>query len=498
MKYNIKAGIGQGDEKEIRSRSRSRYRSRIVGLTVNKKKIKFNRFMDVVTLSRIQFGFHTCFHYLFPPISIGLGLMLVIMEGIYLKTKKRKYKEMTSFWIKIFALVFALGVGTGLVQTFAFGTNWSKYSRFVGDVFGSALAAEGIFAFFLEAGFLGVLLFGWERVGPKLHYFANICVCLGAHFSAVWIIVANSWMQTPAGHQIVQSATGPRAVVTNFWEVVFNPSMLDRLCHVILACWITGAFFVISVSAYYFLKGKHKEITRSMMRLGLTVAAVSLILQLISGDSSARLIAKFQPAKLAAFEGVYETKESTPISVVGWVDEKEQRVNSIKIPGGLSLLTYRNLKTPVAGLDLVPRDEWPNVQVAFQTFHLMIAMWFLMATLTIFGWIYWKKDKLKNTRWLLWPMVFSVLFPHIAQQSGWIATEVGRQPWIVWKLLRTADGVSTSIVAGQVQGSLIMFTLIYLLLLVLFLFLLDRKIKDGPEEMKHRDLIYRNIMRENA
>ncbi len=202
--------------------------------------------MDVVTLSRIQFTLHTCFHYLFPPISIGLGLILVIMEGMYLKTKKHKYKEMTSFWIKIFSLVFAMGVGTGLVQTFAFGTNWSKYSRYVGDVFGSALAAEGIFAFFLEAGFLGLLLFGWDRVSPRLHYFANICVCLGAHFSAVWIIVANSWMQTPAGHIIELSPSGPRAVVENFWAMVFNPSTVDRLCHVVLACWITGAFLSLA------------------------------------------------------------------------------------------------------------------------------------------------------------------------------------------------------------------------------------------------------------
>ena len=210
--------------------------------------------MDVVFLSRIQYALNICFHYFFPPISIGLGLMLVIMEGMYLKTKKIKYKEMTTFWIKIFALVFALGVATGLVQAFAFGTNWAKYSRFVGDVFGSALAAEGVFAFFLESGFLGVLLFGWDRVGPKLHYLSTICVCLGAHFSAVWIIIANSWMQTPAGYIIENGPTGPRAVVTEFWQMVFNPSTIDRLCHVILSCWLTAAFFVISVSAYYLFK----------------------------------------------------------------------------------------------------------------------------------------------------------------------------------------------------------------------------------------------------
>ena len=456
--------------------------------------------MDVVMLSRIQFSLHTCFHYLFPPISIGLGLILVIMEGIYLKTKNHKYEEMTSFWIKIFALVFAMGVGTGLVQTFAFGTNWSKYSRFVGDVFGSALAAEGIFAFFLEAGFLGLLLFGWDRVSPKLHYFANICVCCGAHFSAVWIIVANSWMQTPAGYKIEQAATGPRAVVTDFWQMVFNPSTLDRLTHTVLACWITGAFFVISVSAYYMLKKKYLEIARPMMRLGLIIAVAALFLQLLSGDSSARLIAKFQPAKLAAFEGVYKTAPKTPVSVIGWVDAKTETVHSISIPGALSLMTYRNLETPVTGLDQIPRDEWPNVPLVFQTYHLMVMMWCLMTLIAVLGIFLWKKRKLEKAKWLLWPMIFSVLLPHIAQQAGWISTEVGRQPWIVWKLLRTTDGVSTSINASQVHGSLWMFTVIYLLLFSLFLFLLDRKIKDGPEEIptKYGDLIYRDLIKKKG
>lgn len=452
--------------------------------------------MDVVTLSRIQFAINSCFHYIYPPMSIGLGLMLVIMEGLYLKTRDIKYKEMTSFWIKIFALTFALGVATGLVQTFVFGTNWARYSRFVGDVFGSALAAEGVFAFFLEAGFLGILLFGWDRVGPKLHYFATICVCLGAHFSAVWIVVANSWMQTPAGFTLEETPLGPRAVITEFWKMVFNPSSVDRLCHVLLGCWLTGAFFVISVGAYYLLKQRHQAIARPMLHLGLSFAIASLILQLISGDSSARLIAKFQPAKLAAFEGVYTTAPATPISVIGWVDRENEIVHSLKIPSGLSLLTHRDLKTAVTGLDQIPRDEWPNVPFAFQTYHLMVSMWVLMFCVVLLGIWKWKKRKLEETRWLLWAMVFSVALPHIAQQAGWISTEIGRQPWIVWKMLRTGEGVSSSIVASQVEGSIVMFLAIYILLFILFLFLLDRKIKHGPEEIRSKpyDLIYRDVL----
>ncbi len=452
--------------------------------------------MDILFLSRIQFALNTCFHYLYPPISIGIGLMLVIMEGMYLKTRNLKYKEMTQFWIGIFALTFALGVATGLVQAFAFGTNWARYSRFVGDVFGSALASEGVFAFFLESGFLGILLFGWDRVGPKLHYLSTICVCLGAHFSAVWIIVANSWMQTPAGFRIVETPLGPRAEVTEFWQVVFNPSTLDRLCHVILGCWLTGAFFVVSVAAYYLLKNKHKEIAASMMHIGLLMSFIFLILQLVSGDSSARLVAKYQPAKLAAFEGIYKTAPSTPVSVIGWVDKKEEKVHSIKIPGALSFMTYHDLKTPVTGLDQIPRDEWPNVPFVFQTYHIMVMMWTFMFLIALFGFYYWKKRRLQEKKWLLWTMIFSVLLPHIAQQCGWISAEVGRQPWIVWKLLRTSQGVSTSIVSGQVFGSITMFLFIYILLFCLFIFLLDRKIKHGPEEVRSHpgDLVYRNVM----
>lgn len=438
--------------------------------------------MDVLILSRIQFALNVGFHFIFPPLSIGIGLLLVIMEGIYLTTKDPKYKAMTQFWIKIFALTFAIGVATGLVQTFAFGTNWARYSRFVGDVFGSALAAEGIFAFFLEAGFLGILLFGWDRVKPKAHYFSTICVCLGAHFSAIWILVANSWMQTPAGFKIIGSGDQARAVVTDFWEMVFNPSSVDRIIHVVLGCWLSGAFFLTSVAAYYLLKNRHIEIARSMMKLGLSVGVITLILQIISGDSSAKLVAKYQPIKLAAMEGVYKTIPYTPISVFGYIDTKNEQVYSLKIPGGLSLLTYNDPKTPVAGLDQFPRELWPNVAVIFQTYHLMVGMWALMFLLAIIGIVFWKRKSIETARKWLWCMVFSVLFPQIALQSGWFTAEMGRQPWVVYNVLKTSDGVSRVITADQVFGSITMFVIIYAALFFLFLFLLDRKIKQGPEE----------------
>lgn len=452
--------------------------------------------MDVVTLSRIQFALTSGFHYIYPPLSIGLGLMLVIFEGMYLKTKKKLYKDITKFWVKIFALTFALGVATGLVQLFGFGTNWAQYSRFVGDVFGSALGAEGVFAFFLEAGFLGLMLFGWERVGPKMHYLSTICVSVGAHFSAIWIVVANSWMQTPAGFTIVGEGSKTKAVVTDFWAMVFNPSTVDRLTHVILGCWLSGIFLVLSITAYYFLKKQHRAFSQETMKIGLWSAAVVLILQLISADITARGVAFNQPSKLAAMEGIYQTQKATPLTVIGWVDAKHQTVKGIQIPGLLSFLVYRDFETPITGFDQIPPDERPPIGVVFQTYHMMIMMWGLMALVTIAGLYLWKKKKLEKTKWALWPLIISVVFPQIANQTGWMTAEIGRQPWVVWKLLRTEHGVSATINAHQVFISIFMFIVIYSLLFVLFLFLLDRKIKHGPVE--EEELVYRDILKQGG
>lgn len=449
--------------------------------------------MNVEMLSRIQFALTSCFHYIYPPMSIGIGLMLCIFEGIYIKTRNPKYKQITKFWTKIFALTFALGVATGLVQLFGFGTNWARYSRYVGDVFGSALGAEGIFAFFLESGFLGVMLFGWNRVGAKMHYVSTLCVALGAHFSAVWIVIANSWMQTPAAYKVVGDGASAKAVVTDFWGMVFNPSSMDRLTHVLLGCWLTGIFLVLSVSAYYMLKKQYEDFANKTMRIGLWAAAIVLVLQLISADSTARGVAVNQPSKLAAMEGIFKTEARAPLTLVGWVDEKNQTVKGIQIPGLLSLLTYHDFETAVTGFDQIPKDERPPIGIVFQTYHLMIAMWGLMALLTCVGFYLWYKKKLKKNKWVLWAFVIAVLFPHIANQTGWMTAEIGRQPWVVYGLLRTSQGVSTNIVVSQVVMSLIMFFVIYILLFALFIFLLDRKIKHGPEGEDEEDSLYRSL-----
>lgn len=438
--------------------------------------------MDVVMLSRIQFAMTSIFHFMYPPLSIGIGLYLLLIEGIYLKTKSARYLEMAKFWTKIFALTFALGVATGLVQLFGFGTNWSRYSRFVGDVFGSALGAEGIFAFFVESGFLGIVLFAWNRVKPWIHYFATFMVVAASHFSAFWILSANSWMQTPAGYKIVGEGSEARAVVTDFWTMIFNPSFLDRLTHTTIACWLTGLFLVISISAYYFLKKQHMEFAKTSMKAALYMSGVILILQLISADGTARGVAKNQPSKLAAMEGVYQTAEKTPMTLIGYVDGKSGTVKGLKIPGLLSFLVYHDFKTAIPGFDQIPVENRPPVGIVFQAYHIMIYMWFAMALGAYVAIYLMRKKKLENAKWVLRYLVISVGFPQIANIAGWMTAEVGRQPWVVWNLLRTKNAVSPGLVAGEVLGSLVMLACIYFALLSTFLFLLDQKIKHGPEE----------------
>lgn len=437
--------------------------------------------MDIEILSRIQFAFTVSFHYIYPPLSIGLGLMMVLYEGAYLRTGIKLYEQLARFWTRIFAITFGLGVATGIVMEFEFGTNWATYSRFVGDVFGSALAAEGIFAFALESGFLGVLLFGWNRVKPVVHFIATLGVWLGSMFSAVWIVVANSWQQTPAGYHIVGHGSQMRAEITDFWAMVFNPSSVDRILHTWIGALIAGAFLVMSVHAWYILKGRYVEMSRKAFGMALIVAAIFSVLQLVTGHSSASGVAKNQPEKLAAFEGHYNQTDRADLYLFGWVNHKEQKVYGPYVPGGLSFLIHGNFDTPVPGLNDFPKDEIPTqVNAVFQFYHLMVAFGLFFIALTILGLWMWWRGKLFETKWLLWIFVFSVILPQLANQFGWFAAEMGRQPWVVYKLLRTSDAFSPTVTAANVMFSLILFTIVYVLLFALFIYLLDKKIKAGP------------------
>lgn len=434
--------------------------------------------MDVTMLSRIQFALNITFHYLFPPMTIGLSWVIILMEGLYLKTKKEEYYKITRFLVNIFGLFFAMGVATGFVQLFAFGNNWSQFSKFVGNVFGSMLAAEGVFAFFLEAGFLGIMIFGWTRVKPVTHYIASICVGLGATFSATWIVMANSWMQTPAGYKIIGSGIHKRAVITDIWQVYFNPSFLTRLGHVLLGCFLIGIFFVISVSAYYVLKNKHQIFGKKVLKGSLLAAIVALMLQLWSADSSASGVAKNQPVKFAAMEAVFDTKENTPMSLIGIVDMKEEKVHGIAIPSLLSLLTYKNLHEAVPGLNQFPKKDWPHVPTVFYSYRAMIYAWSVMVLVAMLGLIFIKT--IERKKWLLWACVWSISMPYVANTAGWFTAEVGRQPWIVYNVMRTVQGVSRVISRSDVIASLVMFVVMYTMMGVLFVYLLNKKIQKGP------------------
>lgn len=444
--------------------------------------------METEILARIQFAFTIAFHYIYPPLSIGLGLLMVIFESLYLKTKKKEYHVLTRFWTKIFALTFGIGVVTGIVMEFEFGTNWAVYSRYVGDVFGSALAAEGIFAFALESGFLGILLFGWNRVKPKVHLIATIGVFLGSMFSAIWIVVANSWQQTPAGFHIVGEGMKARAEITDFWAMVFNPSSVDRILHVWIGAFLAGAFLVLSVHSYYILKDRYVHISKIAVRIALIVATLFSLSQLVTGHHSANGVAENQPPKLAAFEGHFEKDGPADMYLFGWVDKEKQKVYGPKIPGGLSFLLDYDFKSPVKGLNAFPEDERPGqVNAVFQFYHIMISIGMALIALTLFSMFMWYRKKLFDKRWLLWIFVFSAILPQIANQVGWFAAEMGRQPWVVYGLLRTSDAFSQTVTDNQILFSLILFALVYSLLFLLFVYLLNKKIKQGPYDDSNED-----------
>jgi cytochrome bd ubiquinol oxidase subunit I len=454
--------------------------------------------MDVEILARIQFAFTIAFHYIYPPLSIGLGLLLVVFEGLYLKTGNKMYEQITRFWIKIFALIFGIGVATGIIMEFEFGTNWATYSKYVGDIFGSALAAEGIFAFALESGFLGILIFGWNRVSSRVHFFSTLMVFLGSMFSAIWIVVANSWQQTPAGYHIVGGGMEARAEITDFWAMVFNPSSVDRLIHVWIAAFLAGIFLVLSVNAWYILKNKHLDIAKRSFKIALVAGTIFSLLQLFAGHRSADVVYKHQPAKLAALEGHYDSMAVADMFLFGYVNNKTQQVTGIKIPGGLSFLTQFDFNKPVKGLNAFKPEERPTqVNTIFQFYHIMVAIGVFMIGLTVYAsWLNFR-NKLFEKRWLMWVFVWAVLGPQIANQTGWFAAEMGRQPWVVYGLLRTSDALSKTVTANQVVFSLVLFTVVYMLLLVLFLYLLNKKIQHGPVDHGTKEDIDEGSKRDN-
>ena len=434
--------------------------------------------MDVVFLSRLQFALTTMFHILFPVLTIGLAIYLVVIEFLWLLTKSEIYYRMYRFWVKIFAIHFAVGVVSGIVLEFEFGTNFARFSQSVANVFAPLMAFEGLTAFFLEAGFLGIMLFGWQRVPKALHFMATCLVAVGANLSAFWILAANSWMQTPAGYEMIQG----KLMVTSFREAIFNPSFPNHLGHMLLASYETAAFAVAGISAYFILKGRNVIFYRHSLGLALIMAALWAPLQIVVGDSNGLKVARHQPAKLAALEAHWETnvEGGAPFVVfaIPHMDEERNRFE-LAVPDLLSLLITRTLEGKVQGLKAFPPEDRPNVPVLFWAFRLMVAIGFLY--LFIMGWaaLLWKRKRLFRSRRFLWALVAIQPLGFIATETGWIVTEVGRQPWVVYGLIRTSNAVSP-IPAGNVLWSLSLFLLFFAVIGASYFYYVLTTLRHGP------------------
>jgi cytochrome d ubiquinol oxidase subunit I len=440
--------------------------------------------MTTEMLHRIQFGLTISFHFIFPPMSLGVGLVLIIFGVKSVQTKDPKWRQLSMFWVRIYGLIFSIGIATGIVQEFEFGTNWADYSRFVGNIFGSLLAAEGIFAFMLEGGFLGLMLFGGSKLGSKMWLFATTMVVAGATLSATWIVMANSWMQTPQGYEIKDVGYGDQAFMTSFREVVFTPSFGPRILHVIAACWIVGTSLVISVAAYYLLKKRHVELAKTMIRVALPIFTVLAVLQVVLfGANQAIEVTNQQPEKLAAMEGLYKSTTCAPMYIIGWTDPDNETTTGISIPCLLSFLSYQDPQAEVTGLEAFPKDEWANASLVFQVYHLMIDLGMLFIAIGGLACILWIwKRKLWDQRWMLWILVSSIVLTQIATLSGWWTAEFGRQPWIVWQVLKTAGAESPNVTFSQVVFSIGMFVVLYAIVFTMFISLLNRMIQQGPPE----------------
>ena len=433
--------------------------------------------MDAVFLARLQFGLTAGFHFLFPPTTLGLSLLVLILETLYLRTKNELYKDVSAYMVSILGVVFVMGVATGIALEFAFGNNWAAYSRTVGDVFGAPLAAEGVFSFFLESVFLGILVFGRKKVSPKTYRLSAFLVFFAAHLSGLWIIVANSWMLTPAGFRMEEG----RAVLESFFQAVLNPSTAVRYAHTILGGWTTGALVAMAIAAWLMLKGRAPEKSALLMKVSLVVFAVSAVLQLGSGHAHSVQVTRTQPEKMAAFEALWETKEGAPFTVFGIPDEKNERtLLPVRIPKMLSLLVHFDPDGKVLGLNEFPKDERPPILLPFASYHLMILFGLIFVALATGGiWLQARK-RLPGARRYLKVLLWAVPLPYLANELGWISAEVGRQPWAVYKVLRTSDAVSAVVPAGNILFSLIMFTLIYALVGAAGLSIILRTVRRGP------------------
>lgn len=436
--------------------------------------------MDVVMLSRLQFAVTSMFHFIFVPLTLGLSILVAFMETRYVRTGNELYLSMAKFWGKLFLINFALGVVTGITLEFQFGMNWAEYSRYVGDIFGAPLAIEATLAFFLESVFIGVWIFGWNKVSKTFHAVSIWIVALATNLSALWILLANGWMQHPVGYVIRNG----RAEMVDFLAVAANPYGLLKFFHTVVSGYAVAAFFVLGISAWHLLRNSRTDFFLPSFRLGAVFGLASIFLVLLTGDFHAVEVAKTQPAKFAAMESLWETRCNAGMSLLTVPDPDNEcnAVEALTIPNMLSYLAFHKADGEVKGLKAFPKDERPPVLPVFLSFRVMVAMGFFMTLLALLAVIVSFKGTVEKHSILLRVLVYSIPIPYLANQLGWLVAEMGRQPWIVYGIMKTADGVSASTTAGQVLGSLIGFTLLYGFLGIIDIFLLAKYARKGPDE----------------
>ena len=444
--------------------------------------------MDVVQLSRIQFALTISFHFIFPSITIGLAGLIAMTETLRWRTKREVYDRMSVFLTKLFAVTFVIGVVSGIVMEFQFGTNWSTFSGYVGDIFGAPLAAEGVFAFFLESAFVGLILFGRDRVSSTVRWIAGLLVAFGTLMSAFWILVANSFMQTPAGYSCSPDpACGPtttKLVLTDFWAAVFNPSTLERFFHTVSACYVAGSFFLMGISAWYVLRNRHLDVARLSLRMAIVIAFAGSGLMFVSGDLQTREVQANQPLKFAAMEGICKTENGAALTIIAVPPGQDCAANAggIAVPNGLSAMSDLDPNGQIKGLDQEPDTSlWPPVATIFVGFHLMVAVGSLMLLLMAFGAFFLWRRSVETHKWWLRAAVLAIPLPILAIELGWMVAEVGRQPWIVQGLMKTTAGVSPGVSSTDVAVSLVGIVLMYALLFSLWLYSLGKEIARGPE-----------------
>ena len=444
--------------------------------------------MGDVLLARWQFGITSVYHFLFVPLTLGLSVLVAIMETLYVRTGNELYKRMAKFWGKLFLLNFSLGVVTGLVQEFQFGMNWSEYSRFMGDIFGVPLALEALTAFYLESVFIGLWLFGWDRLSRKVHLVCIWLVAFASNLSALWILIANSFMQAPVGYVLRNG----RAEMTDFFALLTNSYVLRQYPHTLMGGLITAGVFVMAISAYHLLRKNQPEFFRPSLRIGLTCALIASLLAAGTGHLQAQHVAKAQPMKLAVMESLWETANPAPYLLFASIDQnKQQNSLEISVPGALSLLVYGSLDGEIKGIKELqaqyaqqygPGNYVPDIFPVFWSYRIMIGAGMWLLALTAFAFFQLRRNRLEQNPWLLRAIFWSLPVPYLANSAGWIVTEMGRQPWIVFGLQRVEQAVSPNVSSGAVWTSLIGFTVLYGLLAVVGVHLLKKFARQGPEQ----------------